>query len=113
MYMHYNNVQLLYPLLQYFNLPNITIGGYDFRTMDNGTVVPITMTLRQYKRVELNASIFTYSLDGTLDKGIVIYVIIMGLQKNMCMHTVVFEVSRDQNSTDAYKNHSQDPLFNR
>lgn len=50
---------------QYYKLPNITIGGYDFKIV-NETLAPVTMKLRQYTHVDLDASSFTYTLDGTL-----------------------------------------------
>ncbi len=54
------------PPLQYYQLPNITIGGYDFKLSSDGTPVPVKITLRQYAEAELDASAFTYTLNGTL-----------------------------------------------
>ena len=55
----------MYFPMQYYKLPLITIGGYDFQLQD-GKPVPVQFKLRQYSSVHLNASTFHYDLDGQL-----------------------------------------------
>ena len=55
--------------LQYYRLPELTIGGYDFERDGNGTVVPIRIDLRQYREAILNASDDIYILDGRTDES--------------------------------------------
>ncbi len=52
-------------LVQYFSLPDITIGGYDYASVDDeGNPVPIIMELRQYNVAELDTVNNAYVLDG-------------------------------------------------
>ena len=53
-------------LPQYCELPNITIGGYDFAFDDNNTITPVSMSLRQYAQAYFNTSTNTYILNGTI-----------------------------------------------
>lgn len=55
--------------MQYFRLPEITIGGYNFQKLPNGTKSPVTMILRQYTLVEFDAVEFSYMLNGKLKTG--------------------------------------------
>lgn len=56
---------------QYFALPEITIGGYDFASIDEqGNPTPITMELSQYKVVEFDTFKNTYTLNGDLNKSV-------------------------------------------
>ncbi len=53
--------------LQYFHLREITIGGYDYASVDDqGNPTPIIMELTQYTVAELNTVNNSYVLDGRL-----------------------------------------------
>ena len=53
--------------MQYFQIPSITIGGYDFTSMDeDGNPAPLNMELDQYARADLNATFNTFVLNGTI-----------------------------------------------
>ena len=58
------------PLPQYYQLPQITIGSFNHQLDDNGDIVPITATLRQYKVAELSPSTDTFVFDRSITTGI-------------------------------------------
>ena len=72
---------ILHPIsfVQYYKLPNITIGGYDFQLMAEGQPVPVQFKLRQYSSLTLNASTFEFTLNGELNtsnvSSVVVYVV--------------------------------------
>ena len=52
-------------ILQFYNLKNIALSGYDYVKAENGSITPIQVILTQYNLVELNTAERTYTLDGT------------------------------------------------
>ena len=52
--------------MQYCELPNITIGGYDFAFDKNNRITPVNMSLTQYAEAYFNTSTNTYILNGTV-----------------------------------------------
>lgn len=54
---------------QYCDLPNITIGGYDFVLDANYTPLPIGVHLKQYMVADLEPSRNTYVLDGRINES--------------------------------------------
>ena len=53
--------------VQYYSLPDITIGGYDYTSIDElGNPTPVTMVLKEYKVAELNVINNSYVLDGNI-----------------------------------------------
>ena len=56
--------------MQYYSLPDVTIGGYDYASIDDqGNPSPVTMILREYRVAELNAVNGSYVLDGNIDES--------------------------------------------
>lgn len=52
--------------MQYCELPDITIGGYDFSFDEDNNISPVTMTLQQYAEAVFNTSTDTFILNGTI-----------------------------------------------
>lgn len=50
--------------LQYYQIPELTIGGFDHQLNESGSVVPILVTLQQYMVADLSPSTDTYILDS-------------------------------------------------
>ena len=55
--------------IQYHKLPDITIGGFDYLRDESGSIAPIQMHLRQFSEAKLNASTFSYILDGSISES--------------------------------------------
>ena len=54
--------------MQYYQLPNITIGGYDYVLDSSGAPVPLELHLRQYRQADLYASERRFVLDGEVEE---------------------------------------------
>ena len=52
-------------VLQYYDLPNLTIGAYDYELDSDEQPLPVSATLRQYMTAILNPSDASYVFDGT------------------------------------------------
>lgn len=56
--------------MQYFQLPQITIGGYDYPSRDeNGNPPPVKFVLRQYAKADFNATFNTYVVNATITQS--------------------------------------------
>ena len=56
--------------MQYYSLPDVTIGGYDYASIDEqGNPLPVTMILKEYRVAELNVVNGSYVLDGNIDES--------------------------------------------
>jgi len=58
-----------YIATRYHKLPDITIGGFDYLRDESGSIAPIRMHLRQFSEAKLNASTFSYILDGSISES--------------------------------------------
>lgn len=96
--------------LQYFRVPEITIGGYDFEKL-NGKPFPVKMTLRQYTEVDIDATTFRYTLNGRLNTSEIIIIIVLSIIKFAI--AAVFYVTENQTAHEQYLIYSKDHLFNR
>lgn len=54
--------------VQYYKLPDVTIGGYDHVKDEDDKPVPIQFRLQQYRVAILNASESRFVLDGHVDE---------------------------------------------
>ena len=55
--------------LQYFQLENVTLGGYDLIPDGNGSYHCIRVTVKEYKEAYIDPSTNTYVLDGNTIEG--------------------------------------------
>ena len=55
-------------LLQYYQIPNLTIGGYDYVEDESGQPIPLQFHLRQFRQADLFASKRSFVLDGRVEE---------------------------------------------